>query len=151
MQQDLTDTAAFGAHLDAAGVPDGTRAAVTAEGLLMYLPPPAGTRLLRSLASRLASGPVLAFDFMPQSFVSGAESGPRFARLATAVAARGEPLLWGLPTDGDAHAALAYECGWRVEEVLSPGDIIEARFFGPDAPPPPVLPRFTWFAVRRVK
>lgn len=143
---DLVETDALDAALTEAGVPAGTRTVYTAEGLLMYLPAPAGHRLLRALAERAGPGSVIAFDFLPRAFVDGTANDAEFARMATLVAQAGEHMLWGMPTDAADHAAVADTLGWRVIEMLGP-DAIARRVFGGGV----VLSPHTWFAVWQKK
>lgn len=76
------------------------------EGVIYYLEPEAAAATLRTVATELAPGSAIAFDFYGQHFIDGDTS--LFMRFGLWVLqALGEPLLWGINTDHPAEQQVA--------------------------------------------
>jgi methyltransferase (TIGR00027 family) len=105
-------------RLAAAGCDPGARSLVICEGLAIYLEPAVLERLLTELARATGPGSRLLLTASTAATDLGAQA--RRARLRTAVAAVGEPMLSSLTAD-DAEALLR-RVGWEPASDLAPDD-----------------------------
>jgi methyltransferase (TIGR00027 family) len=104
------------AALDQAGHGASTPTLYTCEGVAGYLSPDVLTSLLRSLASRAATGSRLAITLHVDA--ETAQQRDARARLAAAVGAMGEPLTSSIPRAQLRPFLL--DTGWRAERAVDP-------------------------------
>lgn len=98
-------------------------------GVSYYLTAAAVRKTLTDLARVLALGSELIVDYMDTSVIDGTTPFGGARKAAKAVAARGEPYIFGLRRGGGLEDLVA-GTGWAVEDDLNVGDMVE-RFAPP--------------------
>jgi methyltransferase (TIGR00027 family) len=98
-------------------------------GVSYYLSAAAVRKTLTELAQVLASGSELIVDYMDASVIDGTTTYGGARKAAKAVAARGEPYIFGVRRDGGLEDLVA-GTGWAVQDNLGVADMV-ARFAPP--------------------
>jgi O-methyltransferase involved in polyketide biosynthesis len=95
----------------------GARSVVVAEGLLMYLPPPAPSELFRHCAAVTGAGSRVVFSYVGTAADGRPDAGPWTSLVLWIFRAAGEPWLWSIRPD--ELADFLRDAGWTNTPHLS--------------------------------
>ena len=105
------------------------RTVIVAEGLLMYLAPPAPSELFSQCASVVGAGSRIAFSYIGTGADGRPDAGPRTGLVLWILKASGEPWLWSIrPAE---LAEFFEETAWTsAAELVGPADRYGVEYFG---------------------